>query len=153
MSGVWSYCFDLKFNDAILSAVFFAESRKYHNLKLLQQGFPGQKLPCNFSSHIKAHLSLAATFWILHFATTINALPLHDNFWLDFAWKISKNIFSFAGQFEHFRNRESVFKEYKPYFEHQGKNLSAVTGQSVHMPCGVRNLGDRYVIFPQLQPS
>jgi len=49
------------------------------------------------------------------------------------------------GQFEHFRNRESVFKEYHPFFEHEGRNLTAVTGQSVHMPCGVRNLGDRYV--------
>lgn len=49
------------------------------------------------------------------------------------------------GQYEHFRNRESVFKEYRPYFEHEGRNMSAVTGQSVHLPCGVRNLGDRYV--------
>ena len=51
----------------------------------------------------------------------------------------------FSGQYEHFRNRESVFKEYRPYFEHEGRNMSAVTGQSVHLPCGVRNLGDRYV--------
>ena len=53
--------------------------------------------------------------------------------------------FYFPGQYEHFRNRESVFKEYQPYFEHAGGNLSAVTGQSVQLPCGVRNLGDRYV--------
>ena len=53
----------------------------------------------------------------------------------------------FSGQFEHFRNRESVFKEYRPFFEHDGRNLTAVTGQSVHLPCGVRNLGDRYVSF------
>jgi len=51
----------------------------------------------------------------------------------------------FAGQYEHFRNRESVFKEYKPYFEHAGVNISAVAGQKVALNCGVRNLGDRYV--------
>ena len=62
-------------------------------------------------------------------------------------WAIRKNSFllCISGQYEHFRNRESVFKEYQPYFEHAGRNLSAVTGQSVQLPCGVRNLGDRYV--------
>ena len=50
-----------------------------------------------------------------------------------------------TGQFEHFRNRESVFKEYRPYFEHEGKNVTAVVGETIHLDCGVRNLGDRYV--------
>lgn len=53
--------------------------------------------------------------------------------------------FNCQGQYEHFRNRESVFKEYHPYYEHEGKNVSAVAGQSILIPCGVRNLGDRYV--------
>jgi hypothetical protein len=50
-----------------------------------------------------------------------------------------------SGQFEHFRNHESVFKEYQPYFESVGKNVSTVAGQSVTLSCDVRNLGDRYV--------
>ncbi len=34
-----------------------------------------------------------------------------------------------SGQYEHFRNHESVFKEYRPYFEHEANNASAVAGQ------------------------
>ncbi len=37
-----------------------------------------------------------------------------------------------SGQYEHFRNHESVFKEYRPYFENEANNASAVAGQVIN---------------------
>ncbi|XP_059082299.1 zwei Ig domain protein zig-8-like [Tigriopus californicus] len=62
-------------------------------------------------------------------------------------------VLNCKGQYEHFRNHESVFKEYQPYFEHEGSNMSTVAGQDVSFQCGVRNLGDRYVSWLRASDS
>jgi hypothetical protein len=51
----------------------------------------------------------------------------------------------FLGVFQHFRNTAS-FSSVKPEFEStEPLNITAVIGQTTHLPCMVRSIGDRTV--------